>query len=83
MTFVVSVVTSSSSSIVDRIRVFGDVEIFLDDTPGVGEESPVSADSAAIFVRLSDVVGADRDKPARLRPMHRLHRRFDLLAVRR
>jgi len=50
--------------IVDRIRVFGDVEVFLDDTPGVGQESPVGADSAAIFIRLGDVVGADRDKPA-------------------
>jgi hypothetical protein len=50
--------------IVERIRVFGDVEIFLDDTPRVGEERPVGTDSAAIFVRLSDVVGANRDKPA-------------------
>jgi hypothetical protein len=49
---------------VDRIRILGDVEIFLDDTPRVGEEGPVSADTAAIFVRLSDVVGTDRDKPA-------------------
>jgi hypothetical protein len=46
------------------IRVFGDVEIFLDDTPRVGEEGPVSADAATIFVRLGDVVGTDRDKPA-------------------
>ena len=38
--------------IVDRIGVFGDVEIFLDDTPRVGEERPVGADSAAIFIRL-------------------------------
>src|SRR3981081_2553726 len=30
----------------------------------VSEEGPVSADTAAIFVRLSDVVGTDRDKPA-------------------
>ena len=50
--------------IVGRIRIFGDVEIFLDDTPRVREEGPVSADTAAIFVRLSDVVGTDRDKPA-------------------
>src|SRR5215472_17180602 len=48
----------------DRISVFGDVEIFLDDTPRVGEERPVGADSAAIFIRLSNVVGADRDQPA-------------------
>src|SRR5208283_680847 len=50
--------------IVDRISVFGDVEIFLDDTPRVGEERPVGTDSAAIFIRLSDIVGANRDKPA-------------------
>jgi len=49
---------------VDRISVFGDVEIFLDDTPHVGEERPVGTDSAAIFIRLSDIVGANRDKPA-------------------
>src|SRR5215467_3889367 len=50
--------------IVDRISVFGDVEIFLDDTPRVGEERPVGADSAAKFTRLTDIVGANRDKPA-------------------
>jgi hypothetical protein len=50
--------------IVDRIGVFGDVEIFLDDAPSVGEEWPVGTDSAAIFIRLCDIVGADRDEPA-------------------
>ena len=50
--------------IVDRISVFGDVEIFLDNTPHVGEERPVGANSAAIFIRLSNIVGANRDKPA-------------------
>jgi hypothetical protein len=51
--------------IVDRVRVFGDVEIFLHDTtPRVGEERPVGTDTAAIFVRLSDIVVANRDKPA-------------------
>src|ERR1700693_382156 len=50
--------------IVDRIRVLGDVEIFLDDTPGVREERPVGTDSGAIFVRQSNIVGANRDKPA-------------------
>ena len=50
--------------IVDRISVFGDVEIFLDGTPRVGEERPVGTDSAAIFIRQSDIVGANRDKPA-------------------
>ena len=50
--------------IVQRIGVFGDVEIFLDDTPRVGKERPMSSDSAAIFIRLGDIVGADRDQPA-------------------
>jgi hypothetical protein len=49
---------------VGRICVFGNVEIFLDDTPRIRKERPVSADTATVFVRLSDVVGTDRDKPA-------------------
>jgi hypothetical protein len=49
--------------VVDGIGVFGDVEIFLNDAPHIGEKRPVSADSAPIFIRLSDIVGADRDKP--------------------
>ena len=49
--------------IVHRIRIFGDVEIFLDDPPRVGEEWPVGADSGAVFVRLGDIVGANRYKP--------------------
>jgi hypothetical protein len=49
---------------VERIGVFGDVEIFLDDTPHVGEERPVGADAGAILIRLGDVVGANRDQPA-------------------
>jgi hypothetical protein len=50
--------------IVEWISVFGDVEIFLDDTPRVGEERPVGTNSAAIFIRLSEIVGTDRDEPA-------------------
>jgi hypothetical protein len=50
--------------IVGRVCVFGDVEILLDDTPGVGEERPVGTDPATIFVRLGDIVGADRNQPA-------------------
>jgi hypothetical protein len=50
--------------IVDRIGVFGDVEIFLDETSRVGKERPMGIDSAAIFIRLGDIVGADRDQPA-------------------
>ena len=50
--------------IVERIRVFGDVEIFLDNTPRVREERPVGTDTVAIFTRLSNIVGANRDEPA-------------------
>jgi hypothetical protein len=49
---------------VERIRVFGDVEVSLDFTPRVGEERPMGADSCAKFIRLRDIVGADRDQPA-------------------
>jgi hypothetical protein len=49
---------------VERIGVFGDVEVFLDFPPRVGEERPVGADSCAILIRLRDIVGADRDQPA-------------------
>jgi hypothetical protein len=48
--------------IVVRVRVFGDVEILLDDTLYVGEERPVGANPAAILIRPRDMVGADRDK---------------------
>src|SRR5208283_5265660 len=60
-----------------------DVEIFLDDTPRVGEERPVGTDSAAIFVRLSDVIGANRDKPAigNLELTMELNKPFSLPAV--
>jgi hypothetical protein len=49
--------------IVEWIGVFGDVEIFLDRTPRVGEKRLVGANSAAIFICLGDIVGADGDKP--------------------
>ena len=69
--------------IVDRVGVFGDVEIFLDDAPRVGEERPVRTDSAAIFIRLGDIVGADRDKPAiaNLELTMELNKPFSLPAV--
>src|SRR6476660_410809 len=38
--------------IVGGIRVFGDVEIFLNNASEIGEERPVGAHSAAIFIRL-------------------------------
>jgi hypothetical protein len=50
--------------IVDRIGIFGDIKIFLDYTPRVGEEWPVSTDSTPKFIRPSDVVGTDGDKAA-------------------
>lgn len=48
--------------IVEGVGVFGDVEIFLDDAPGVGEEGPVGIDAASIFIGFCDVVGADGDE---------------------
>jgi hypothetical protein len=48
----------------DRIGVFGYVEIFLYATTGVGEKDPVSADSGPVFVGLGDAVGADGDETA-------------------
>jgi hypothetical protein len=49
---------------VERICVLGDVEVLLEFTPGVRKKRPVGADSAAIFIRLCDIVGANRDQPA-------------------
>jgi len=50
--------------IVDRVSILGDIEIFLNNTPRVGEEGPVGANSTAILIRLSDIVGADCDQAA-------------------
>ena len=50
--------------IVVRVRIFGDVEIFLDRAPHVRKERPVRPDAGAIFARLGDVVRADRNKSA-------------------
>ena len=41
--------------VVERVRVFGDVEVFLDLPARVGEERPVGADAAAVFVRLGEL----------------------------
>src|ERR1700730_266331 len=69
--------------IVDRISVFGNVEIFLDNTPRVGEERPVGIDSTAILIRLSDIVGADCDQAAiaNLELTMELNKPFSLPAV--
>jgi hypothetical protein len=69
--------------IVNRIGVFGDVEIFLNHTSCIGEERPVGADSRAVFVRLGDIVGANRYKPAvgNLKFTMELNKPFGLPAV--
>jgi hypothetical protein len=50
--------------IVNGIGIFGDVEIFLNDAPGIAEKWPVGADAAAVLIRLGDIVCADGDEPA-------------------
>jgi hypothetical protein len=50
--------------IVERIRVFSDIEVSLNYTPGVGEERPVGANSAAKFIGLNNIVGSDCDQSA-------------------
>jgi hypothetical protein len=63
--------------------VFGNVEIFLDNTRSVGEERPVGPDPTAIFTRLSNIVGADCDKSAiaNLELTMELNQPFSLPAV--
>jgi hypothetical protein len=60
-----------------------DVEILLDGTARVGKEGPVGADSAAVFIRLTDIVGAYRDKPAvaNLELAMELNKPFSLPAI--
>lgn len=69
--------------IVVRIGVLGNVEILLNNSPRVEEKRPVGADSAAIFIRFRDVVGADGDEPAiaDLEFAVELNQRFGLTAV--
>src|SRR5260221_4709135 len=69
--------------IVERICVLGDVEILLDFTPRVRKERPLRTDSAAIFIRLSDTVGANRDQAAiaDLKFSMELNKPFSLPAV--
>ena len=47
----------------ERISVLGDIEIFLHFARWIGEERPMGTDAGAIFIRLSEIVGADRDQP--------------------
>jgi hypothetical protein len=69
--------------IVDGIGVFSNVEIFLHDRSRAGEERPVGTDSGAIFIRLRDIVGANRDQPAigNLKFTMELNKPFRLPAV--
>jgi len=50
--------------IMQRVRVFGNVEVFLNYTPCVGQERPVRANSAAKFFSRNNIVGGDCDQPA-------------------
>ena len=50
--------------IVRSIRIFADVEIFLNDASRVGKKRPMRADAGAVFVRFDDAVGADGHQPA-------------------
>lgn len=46
------------------VGIFGDIQVLLDDPADVGEKRPVRPHSAAIFVRLGDVIRADCDQLA-------------------
>src|SRR5580698_109382 len=50
--------------IMDRVGVFGDVEILLDASACIGEECPVSADTGAEFIGFGDGVGANGNEAA-------------------
>ena len=43
------------------VGVFGDVEVLLDDPPGVGQEGPLGADGGVQLQQGVVVVGGDRD----------------------
>ncbi len=47
--------------VLGRVGVLGDVEILLDDAPGIGQERPGGADGRTELVELEQVVGADGD----------------------
>src|SRR5713101_6711013 len=69
--------------IVLGVRVFGNVEIFLDNTACIREERPVGADATPIFIRLGNIVGADCDEAAiaNLELTMELNKPFSLPAV--
>lgn len=47
--------------IMQGVRVFGNIEVFLNYTPGVGQERPVRANFAVKFISLNHIVGSDCD----------------------
>src|ERR1700743_2095197 len=59
-----STITWGIMGIVIGVGIFRYVEILLDDAPRVRKERPTGTDSAAIFIRLDDVVCADCNKAA-------------------
>jgi len=69
--------------IVERVGVFGDVEIFLDGAAGVREKRPVGVDASAVFICFGDVVGADGDEAAigDFEFAMELHEEFGLAAI--
>ena len=69
--------------IIGWIRVFGDFEVFLDRARRVGEKRPVGANATAIFIGLSDVVGADGDETAisNFEFAMEFHEQFSLAAI--
>src|SRR5881397_676048 len=50
--------------IVEGVGVLRDVEVLLNDATRIREKGPMRSNSAAILVRLGDIVGRDRDQPA-------------------
>jgi len=45
--------------IVRGIGIFGGVQILLENTTSIREEGPMCADSATVFVRFCEVIGAE------------------------
>jgi hypothetical protein len=49
---------------VDRVGIFGDVQVLLDCAPRVGEKRPVGADSTTIFIGFDNTVCTYCNEPA-------------------
>jgi len=69
--------------VVQRVRVLGDIGVPLHVPCSVRQERPVSSCTAAVLIRLCNVVGADRDQPAisDFQFTMQLHQPFSLPAV--